>query len=128
MKRCIICGDKLTGKQTKYCKKGCSSAVWRNKNKEKNHEYTLAANRRREQERRAYINKKKEKPCTDCGIRYPFYVMQFDHVRGVKVAAIAVMKYYSWEKIDAELAKCELVCANCHAERTYRRRLVASIA
>ena len=26
----------------------------------------------------------KNVPCTDCGVRYPHYVMDFDHVRGVK--------------------------------------------
>jgi hypothetical protein len=24
----------------------------------------------------------------------------------------------SWEKVEAEIKKCELVCANCHAIRT----------
>jgi hypothetical protein len=29
---------------------------------------------------------------------------------------------------EAELAKCDVVCANCHAERTFQRRLAASVA
>jgi len=33
---------------------------------------------------RDIINAAKSRPCADCGISYPFYVMTFDHVRGEK--------------------------------------------
>ncbi len=29
----------------------------------------------------------------------------------------------SWEDIEAEMAKCDIVCHNCHAERTYQRQI-----
>ena len=66
-------------------------------------------------------------PCADCGVIYPPYVMQFDHLGDVKDRDIAQMVNgaLSEERIRAEMAKCEIVCANCHAERTYQRLVVA---
>ena len=63
-------------------------------------------------------------PCADCGHTYPPVVMDFDHVpeRGVKLRAIARMWSRSKEAIVAEIAKCDLVCANCHRLRTWARR------
>lgn len=70
------------------------------------------------------INALKDRPCTDCGVRYPSYVMDFDHVHGEKVADICAMrrKTMEWERIVAEIEKCEVVCSNCHRARTHARR------
>ena len=67
---------------------------------------------------------KESSPCTDCNIYYPWYVMDFDHVRGEKVSDIALMvaNRASKTRIQNELDKCELVCSNCHRIRTYTRR------
>jgi hypothetical protein len=60
-------------------------------------------------------------PCTDCGVAYPSYVMQFDHIVDGKRGNVADMARsgFSLENLQAEIDKCELVCANCHAERTH---------
>jgi hypothetical protein len=64
----------------------------------------------------------KDVPCADCGIRYPSYVMDFDHVRGRKLGNISLMKTYAGSaKLIAEIAKCDVVCANCHRVRSHRR-------
>ena len=78
----------------------------------------------RRSELQARVAKLKAVPCTDCRKPYPPHVMQFDHVRGVKSAAISnmVRSLKPFSKIVAEIAKCEPVCANCHADRTHRRR------
>lgn len=72
---------------------------------------------------RAEIRVLKAGPCTDCGKKYPFYVMQFDHISDDKEFNIssAAGQTMSLDRIKAEIEKCELVCANCHAERTYSR-------
>lgn len=60
--------------------------------------------------------------CADCGIT-DGRVLDFDHVRGEKVLAVSTMidRNYSWAKIEAEIAKCEVACRNCHHIRTAER-------
>lgn len=83
---------------------------------------------RRRDERKRWIRKliqeAKKSPCTDCGIEYPYYVMDFDHRDGEKkFTNPSNMNRLGWgeQKIIDELAKCDIVCANCHRERTYSR-------
>lgn len=65
---------------------------------------------------------KSNTPCMDCGIKYPWYVMDFDHVSGEKVDNISTLVgRLSTVKLRIELKKCELVCSNCHRERTFSR-------
>ncbi len=73
------------------------------------------------QARRDYLRKLKSKRCTDCRRCYHFAAMEYDHVRGRKVKEISQMLSWSFKAIDKELAKCELVCSNCHRVRTWRR-------
>lgn len=74
--------------------------------------------------RRELIRKEKAKPCKDCGNDYPYYVMQFDHVRGKKVDDVSRMaRSVTLAVLRKEIAKCEVVCANCHAQRTHDRRI-----
>lgn len=67
--------------------------------------------------------------CTDCGNQFHPAAMDFDHVGTDKVAPVSqlVANNVSYKRIDAEIAKCELVCANCHRVRTHERFL-ASLA
>ena len=72
-----------------------------------------------------YIRDLKEKsPCMDCGIKYPYYVMDFDHVRGKKHKNVMeLIPTLSKKKINEEIAKCEIVCSNCHRIRTHMRKI-----
>ena len=71
----------------------------------------------------AWLDSLKEgKPCADCGRTYPPYVMEWDHLPGgVKNLVLADVRRaaHSRKRILAELENCELVCANCHRERTF---------
>ena len=71
---------------------------------------------------REFIQACKEVPCKDCGIEYPHYVMEFDHVgeKLFNVSNIQVVKC-NLELLADEIAKCEVVCANCHKVRTWER-------
>ncbi len=66
---------------------------------------------------------KETSACADCQIRYPYYVMDFDHVRGKKQSNVMeLVSTLDKVKIDAEIAKCEIVCSNCHRIRTHNRK------
>lgn len=76
----------------------------------------------RRREHRAYIQAAKSKPCADCGIEYPHWVMDFDHREDEEKATnVAWLVDYRLEIIQAEIDKCDVVCANCHRERTHKR-------
>lgn len=47
--------------------------------------------------------------------------MDLDHVSGTKYKDVSSMTTYSWERVLAEIQKCDLVCSNCHRARTYLR-------
>ena len=66
------------------------------------------------------INTAKSVPCLDCQETFPPYVMDFDHVRGVKSFAISRGGCRSVSKLLEEMAKCDVVCSNCHRLRTYK--------
>lgn len=63
---------------------------------------------------------KTENPCMDCGVFYHFSVMDFDHLQDKKFT-ISNTEHHSFPQILSELAKCELVCSNCHRLRTWKR-------
>ena len=62
----------------------------------------------------------------DCGKQYSYYVMDLDHVRGEKICNVSLMVSmgFSDEEIIEEIAKCDVVCSNCHRERTYRHKTI----
>jgi hypothetical protein len=111
-----------TGHQT-YCRE-CKreyDADWYRANKAKRQAKVRA-------DRKAYVEwldgLKAGRPCADCGIAYPPYVIEWDHLPGSeKQFELANTRRcaYGKERVLRELAKCELVCANCHRERTFGR-------
>ncbi len=63
----------------------------------------------------------KNRPCTDCGFQFHVTAMEFDHVRGEKVFSLAAPAGQAYEAVREEIAKCEVVCSNCHRVRTANR-------
>lgn len=72
--------------------------------------------------RRQFIQSFKSKPCTDCGIKYKPWQMQFDHLQN-KLFVISNHMNRSKTRILKEISKCDIVCANCHADRSHRRQM-----
>ena len=49
--------------------------------------------------------------------------MDFDHREGeVKASSTSVIGRLRVRSLLEELSKCDVVCANCHRERTYQRK------
>jgi hypothetical protein len=68
-------------------------------------------------------------PCVDCGESDPD-VLDFDHVRGVKVCEIGAMvsKGVGLAVFLAEIDKCDIRCANCHRRITRKRERYGSVS
>jgi len=64
----------------------------------------------------------KANPCVDCG-EANIIVLEFDHIGDDKDFNLsdAARKGVSMKKLNAEIAKCEVRCANCHRRKTYQR-------
>jgi len=94
-------------------------------NRDKYRRSSQESGQRRREAVRAIVRKAKDKPCADCGTRYPYYVMQFDHLdsaaKQFDISRATSMGIRRSADLEREIAKCDVVCANCHAERTYRR-------
>lgn len=87
------------------------------KEKARNHEWGRS-------HREWFANLKRGIPCADCGISYHPVAMQWDHREEFeKVAAVSAMisDQRSKASILAEIEKCDLRCANCHAIKTWAK-------
>ena|ERR1700687_5433537 len=93
--------------------------------RKKNPEVTEKYNKVSRRKRKIFVDELKNNPCSDCRKSYPPHVMDFDHVRGVKVQAVSALlrQTNDLERVRAEISKCDLVCSNCHRERTWKRKL-----
>jgi hypothetical protein len=67
---------------------------------------------------------KLKRGCADCGWAEWPRGLDWDHVRGVKVAGVATLiaNGRPWSEVKDEMAKCDVVCASCHRVRTSERR------
>lgn len=97
-----------------------SQAKSRHKHKDKVHAYS----HQRRKLAQGLIANAKARPCADCGIEYPPYVMDFDHRPGThKISNVAsfTRNRQTLAALWEEILKCDVVCANCHRERTHKR-------
>lgn len=63
----------------------------------------------------------KAHPCVDCG-EVDIRVLDFDHkvpsLKSHNVTRMAISNHFSWQKVEQEIAKCEVRCSNCHRKKT----------
>lgn len=80
-------------------------------------------NAKRRKELAEFIKSQKDVPCADCGKKYPYFIMEFDHRDG-EVKAFNIGRgasAVSRARLLEEMAKCDVVCVCCHRYRTARR-------
>lgn len=110
----------------KECQKKYHKAHYAN-NKKAYLNRAKVRNKQVEEFNRQFINAKKIVPCMDCGVSYPPYVMDFDHrdpnTKISGVSEMAIQRRTKLETLSKEIEKCDIVCSNCHRERTHQRRL-----
>lgn len=67
---------------------------------------------------------KSGKKCVDCGEDYPYWMLEFDHLRDKSFTISQFrLKTIDLNIIKEEIAKCDIVCANCHRNRTFNRSI-----
>ena len=82
----------------------------------------------RQQDRRKKVaqfiqeHKTKNCICNDCKESYPYWMLEFDHLDN-KSFAVSQWRQHTLdiEKVKEEIEKCEILCANCHRNRTFTR-------
>jgi hypothetical protein len=81
---------------------------------------TSVHNAKKYEDRRAQLDVLKNVPCADCGKTFAPYVMDFDHRDSeTKVKDVSQVLMGSWQNVVSEVAKCDVVCTNCHRIRTW---------
>lgn len=129
-KRCSTCGETKAledfnrlaraadGRQ--YSCRDCNRR-YHQENKERHNAQIHARSRRVRAEIAEWVRRYLvEHPCVDCGEPDPV-VLEFDHLRDKVRNVSAAISCGSLRNVESEIAKCEVVCANCHRRRTYRR-------
>ena len=83
--------------------------------------YIDKAMKKRSDLRKWLYEQKEKSPCMDCGTCYPYYVMDYDHLKEKNMNISEIINSGSISRLKTELGLCELVCANCHRIRTFAR-------
>lgn len=96
-----LCDKSLSGKQERFCSPKCKNKFY-------------VSLRRKELKRRA-VEYKGDR-CVLCGYDKTLVALTFHHGDNKEFGIGAKGYTRSWAKVKAELEKCILVCANCHAE------------
>ena len=140
--KCELCNKPFqTGpkaRRKRFCTSRCRGRAWAAANRE-----ALNANVREYRKRRykkdgywrddgpkavalkGWMIELKSQPCHDCKGTFEICCMDFDHRDGEEKSfnvGSMFAHHYSRQLIESEIAKCDLVCANCHRIRTRDRR------
>ena len=104
---CRICNKELTGKQTLYCSKHCKNLFHQ----------SYPAQKKRGLDRKLQLVEMLGGKCSRCSYATNLAALAFHHLGGKDFKLD--MRSLSNRKIDPilkEVAKCRLLCHNCHAE------------
>ncbi len=135
-RECVVCKQvkpitefsfrrKLIGERHTHCRE-CQKRYKRNYYLKNRGAYLASSAREKEeavQRNRALVKEYlSTHPCVDCG-ESDVRVLEFDHVGGKdRPIANMVRSGVSWERIQQEIARCQVRCGNCHKKKTAREK------
>lgn len=147
MKICTKCGSakdsflftrrkQSTDDLSSWCR-DCYRENWNVRYRENHRHYRNSHNasrsKIREQNARQIFEYLKKHPCVNCQESDPI-VLEFDHRNGFdKIESISnLIRDASWSRIEQEIEKCDVLCANCHRRKSaaqfgYKRYIYVSI-
>ena len=113
---CTVCNKKLIGKQTKFCSRKC-----KNTNGNLNNQVYLNQQERGIKRKLFFVNQLGGK-CSECGYNKNLAALTFHHINPKeKVVKLDIrrMSNNSFNVLQDEVNKCQLLCHNCHMEEHY---------
>ena len=109
MQTCSSCNKELN-EETAYKK---TATKWQSKCRDCHNEYCIDRWKKRKLKAIEY----KGGSCVKCGYDKYYGALEFHHRDpSEKDADWGKMRLWSWDKIEKELDKCDLVCSRCHQE------------
>lgn len=121
--------SKKRGGFQSYCK-DCQSKISKAHYRDNKATYNARRYQRQIKQRkllRAVVEEAKQGSCLDCHETHPPWAMDFDHRPGTKKkfnVSDALRASVTVERLKAEIAKCDLICALCHRYRTHGQRRI----
>lgn len=109
LSNCIVCGDHLQGRQTRFCSIACKN----------DYHQGYETQKRRGIQRKLELVRAKGGQCSICGYSKNLSALAFHHRDSNKKDFKLDMRSLSNRKLEPtlkELDKCILVCHNCHSE------------
>lgn len=104
---CVVCGKELNGKQSLYCSIKCKNV---------NHQ-SYPSQKKRGLERKLYLVDRLGGKCSTCGYAVNLAGLAFHHLNDKEFKLdVRSLSNRKIESILDEVAKCKLLCHNCHAE------------
>jgi hypothetical protein len=76
----------------------------------------------RQKENKEYLERARSNgKCVDCGESNPL-LLQFHHRDGKEKYVIGMYTRWSLNRLKEEIAKCDILCANCHIIRHHNEQ------
>jgi hypothetical protein len=113
MSKCLNCGKRLIGRQTKYCSRACKNTFLNQQLQ------SYQAQQDRGRSRKLELINIMGGECERCGYGKNYAALEFHHMEPSKKEFQLDLRCLSnrkWEVILLEAEKCKLLCSNCHAE------------
>jgi predicted nucleic acid-binding Zn ribbon protein len=104
---CSVCARNLSGKQILFCSLKCKNALHQ----------SYQAQKKRGLARKLYLVEKLGGKCSACGYAANLAALAFHHLSGKEFQLdVRSLSNRKIGPILSEVAKCKLLCHNCHAE------------